>query len=77
MSLLTEPKIVFAQDIIRMSEKHIVRLTFVSSTEGEPVLDEEHTDFRWLTLDEMRQIKKLDEFTREVLEKKFCEICST
>jgi ADP-ribose pyrophosphatase YjhB (NUDIX family) len=66
------PKLIFAQDILR-SEKHIVRLTFVGSISGnrEPVLDDDHSDFKWVTLKEMEREKELDEFTREVLKKCF------
>lgn len=66
------PKLIFAQDILR-PDKHIVRLTFVGSISGkrEPVLDSEHTEFKWITLEEMRSERELDEFTREVLKKDF------
>ena len=57
------------QDIIRGMEKHIVRLTYVGKVSGEPILDEEHIDFKWLTIRDMKKIRNLDEFTREVLEK--------
>ena len=63
------PKLISAQDIIRGVEKHIVRLTFTGEIAGTPILNEEHTDFKWLTLDEMLHVKELDEFTREVIEK--------
>lgn len=65
-----EPKLIGAQDIIRLPEKHIVRLTFFASTSGKPVLAEEDIACQWVTLDEMRNIKELDEFTREILENK-------
>ena len=63
-----------AQDILRGKEKHIVRLTYVGKVSGEPILDEEHTDFKWLTISEMKKIKHIDEFTREVLEINFLDI---
>ncbi len=68
------PKLIFAQDIFR-SDKHIVRLTFVGSISEnrEPVLDDDHTDFKWITLEEMGKEKELDEFTREVIEKFFLQ----
>lgn len=65
------PQFIAAQDIIRLPEKHIVRLTFSGAIEGEPKLDEEHIGFKWLTLDEMKALALLDEFTREVIEKGF------
>ena len=36
--------LVDAQDIIRLPEKHIVRITFSASTSGEPILNEEHLE---------------------------------
>lgn len=74
LSILGEPKLIGAQDIIRLPEKHIVRLTFSGMASGEPVLDEEHIDFKWSTLKDMANLKELDEFTREILEKNFSQI---
>lgn len=68
LSVSGKPKLIGAQDIIRLPEKHIVRLTFFANASGTPVLDTEHTDFKWVTREEMKSIKKLDEFTREILE---------
>lgn len=62
-------KLICAQDIIYPSEKHIVRLTFCGTTSGEPVLDEEHVEHQWITLVDMKSLPKLDEFTKEVLER--------
>lgn len=70
LSVSGEPQLIGAQDIIRLPEKHIVRLTFSAATSGDPVLNEEHLEFKWLTLNEMKNIQELDEFTREILEKK-------
>ena len=80
--LCGEPKLIAAQDIIHEKEKHIVRLTFLGELSiqhkqiatgkifpGNPILNEEHSGFKWLTFDEMLRVKKLDEFTREVIEK--------
>lgn len=69
LPVLDKPKLVDVQDIIHPLKKHIVRLSFSSRTSGEPVLNEEHIDFKWMTLDEMKEVEKLDEFTREVLDK--------
>src|SRR3989338_7834842 len=69
LKILGEPRLINAQDILRGKEKHIIRLTYVGKVSGEPILDEEHTDFKWLTIRDMKKIRNLDEFTREVLEK--------
>ncbi len=69
LKISREPKLIFAQDIIRLPEKHIVRLTFTSATNGKPLLNDEHIHFKWLSVSEMKKQKGLDEFTREVLER--------
>ena len=69
LKILGKPRLIDVQDIIRGMEKHIVRLTYVGKVSGEPILDEEHIDFKWLTIRDMKKIRNLDEFTREVLEK--------
>src|SRR3989344_7121398 len=71
LSISSEPKLIGAQDIIRLPEKHIVRLTFSAETSGEPVLNDEHIEFKWMTLEEMKNEKMLDEFTRKILENDF------
>lgn len=74
LPVLDKPKLIDVQDIIHPPDKHIVRLSFSSRTSGEPVLNEEHLDFKWMTLDEMRETRKLDEFTREILDRHFSKI---
>jgi|SRR3989338_4866006 len=74
LPVLGEPRLIAAQDIIRLPGKHIVRLTFSASTEGEPKLGVEDPEYQWVTLDTMKAIKELDEFTREVLENNFSKI---
>lgn len=70
LEIISEPKLVHAQDIIPNAEKHIVRLTYVAGTEGEPVLDtSENVEYKWLSLAEMRQQEDLDAYVKEILEK--------
>lgn len=73
LKILGEPRLLSAQDIVRGKEKHIVRLTYVARSNGTPILNEEHISFKWMTTAEMKKFKKLDEFTREILEKNFSE----
>ncbi|OHA21255.1 MAG: hypothetical protein A2849_00460 [Candidatus Taylorbacteria bacterium RIFCSPHIGHO2_01_FULL_51_15] len=74
LRILGTPELISVQDILRLPEKHIVRLTFSGVTSGDPVLDEEHLEFAWMTLEQIQTIKKLDEFTREILENNFSKI---
>lgn len=51
LSLTSEPRLVAAQDIIPNEEKHVVRLTYVATTVGEPQLDlAENTEYRWANI---------------------------
>ncbi len=62
-----KPSLIYAQDIIRGEEKHIVRLTFVGKASGRPILNEEHIEYGWYSIDEMLKNRELDEFTRVVI----------
>ena len=68
LTLKKEPRIVAAQDILKVPGRHVVRLTYLGEIEGEPTLNEENTDFRWFTAKELALQDKLDVFLKEVLE---------
>jgi len=63
-------KLVGAQDILRISGRHVVRITYLGEAEGEPVLSDEHTDFGWFTLEEMKKFSReeLDIYFKELLD---------
>ena len=67
LDLVDEPTLVAAQDILRVPGKHVVRLTYVGTINGEPKLDDDHTEFRWLTLEELKSLDDLDIYVRELL----------
>lgn len=73
LDLKDEPRFVAAQDILRVAGKHVVRLTYVVAIEGEPKLNEEHTEYKWFTLEEMKKIseKELDIYFKELLDKNY------
>lgn len=75
LDLKKEPNLVAAQDILRIAGKHIVRLTFVGEIDGMPELDEDHTEFRWLTEEEVMNIDHLDIYVKELIDKRiiFCD----
>lgn len=65
-----EPKLVYAQDIMPNQDKHVVRLTYVGKTSGEPILDiAENVEYKWLTLEEIKNHADLDVYFKEVLDK--------
>jgi ADP-ribose pyrophosphatase YjhB (NUDIX family) len=70
LQILSEPVLLYAQDIIPNTEKHVVRLTYVGTTEGEPVLDlSENVEYKWLSLSEIKAQENLDMYVTEVLDK--------
>jgi 8-oxo-dGTP diphosphatase len=57
MALAGEPKVIFAQDILRVEDKHTVRLTYIAEATGEIVLDPiEHTDHQWVNLTGLKEL---------------------
>src|SRR5579885_3260084 len=54
LEITSEPVLIYAQDILRGEEKHVVRLSYVGETTGEPVLDTTENDqYRWVSRDEL------------------------
>lgn len=67
LDLQSEPVLVAAQDIIDDS-RHVVRLTYVGKIDGDVALNEEHTEYRWFSVEEMKALGELlDRFTRQIL----------
>jgi ADP-ribose pyrophosphatase YjhB (NUDIX family) len=70
LTLLKIEKILAAQDILRIKDKHIVRITYLGSAKGKVKLDkEENTEYKWFTLKELKKLPKkdLDMYFAEVL----------
>jgi putative hydrolase of HD superfamily len=69
LALTSEPTLLCAQDILRGEEKHVVRLTYVASTTGEPVLDAtEHAACTWCSRTELLHHQGLDRFAHAAVE---------
>ncbi len=68
LNLTEEPKLIGAQDILRVPGKHIVRLTYVGCTDGRIDLDKrENTEFKWLSIDELKEAPDLCVYLKEVI----------
>lgn len=67
LTLVAEPKIIAAQDILRITGRHVVRLTYIARIEGEVKLDDDHSQYRWVTLDELIAIESIDRYLKELL----------
>jgi 8-oxo-dGTP pyrophosphatase MutT (NUDIX family) len=70
LEIISDPKLLYAQDIIRAPEKHVVRLTYLADTEGEVVLDtSENVEYKWLTPEEVKKQEDLDIYIKEIIDK--------
>jgi len=71
LDLTEQPKLVAAQDILRGPKKHMVRLTYMAPiNDGNVVLDEDHTEFRWFNMEELQHLENLNinMYFKELLE---------
>lgn len=69
LTLERAPKLVAAQDILRIFGKHVVRLTYIAEVEGEPVLDtEENEEFGWFSLEEIKNLSDVDFYFKQILD---------
>ena len=69
LDLKFKPSLIAAQDILRIEELHVVRLTYVADIDGDVRVDgEEHTDYKWLSLEEMKKVEVLDIYVKELVD---------
>ncbi len=71
LDLVDEPQLMAAQDILRVTGRHVVRLTYVANIDGEPTIDEESTEYKWFTADEIKSLsdEELDIYFKELVDK--------
>lgn len=69
LELHDEPRLVAAQDILRVPGRHVVRLTYTARIDGEPRIDADHTEFKWFTMEEMKKLPEFDYYFKELLDK--------
>ena len=75
LKIVSEPRLICAQDIIPDNERHVVRLTYTGLTEGEPTLDGfEHVEYRWASLEELKAHEAMDVYAREVIDKGLLDV---
>ncbi len=69
LALAGEPKLLAAQDILRVAGRHVVRLTYAGKAEGEVVLDaEEHDSYQWYSLAALRTLDEIDKYFKALLD---------
>lgn len=69
LTIIGEPKLVAAQDILKGNDKHIVRITYIGEADGEVMLSDEHTDFKWLPISDILKLSPLDSYFKKLLDK--------
>ena len=69
MKELAVGQLVAAQDIfVEAKDLHVVRLTYTATSEGEVRISDEHSEYRWMTKDEVLSESHIDGYLKEVLE---------
>lgn len=68
LELPKEITLIAAQDILKEA-RHVVRLTYLGNNDPDPILSDEHSEFGWFTLDELKQLEKLDRYVKELIPK--------
>ncbi len=67
LDLAETPRLIAAQDILRPPEKHIVRLTYLGTINGQPKLDDENLEYRWFTMNEIKALDDLDSYVKKLV----------
>lgn len=71
LKLEKEPRLISAQDILRVAGRHVVRLSYLGEIDGQPEIDEESHEFKWFAFEEIKNIpvKELDQYFKELFDK--------
>lgn len=68
LELLGEPRLIAAQDILRKSDRHVVRLTYTGEASGEVTLDTSENDiYKWYSWEELTALDDIDMYFKELL----------
>lgn len=70
LALASKPRLIAAQDLMPSAKtiNHVVRLTYVGRTVGEPQLSDEHTEYRWVSFSELRDLPNLDQYLKKLID---------
>jgi 8-oxo-dGTP diphosphatase len=66
LEITGEPRLITAQDILK-TDKHVVRLTYLGFADGEVKLSDEHSEYKWLLLEDVKNLEPMDRYFKEVL----------
>lgn len=68
LKIFRKPRLLAAQDILRVPGKHVVRLTYAGGeAKGSVRTDKESRSHGWFSISEMRKMRNLDRYLKEVI----------
>jgi ADP-ribose pyrophosphatase YjhB (NUDIX family) len=68
LEIIGTPTLIAAQDIIKNSDFHVVRLTYIGEANGEVVLDiAENDQYQWYNWEELQTLENVDVYFKELL----------
>ncbi|MFA5050664.1 MAG: NUDIX hydrolase [Patescibacteria group bacterium] len=68
LEIVGNPKLIAAQDILRETGRHVVRLTYLGKTLGEIKLDTNENDlYKWYSWEELTRLDDVDIYFKELL----------
>ncbi len=76
LTLDGQPRLVAAQDILKVPGRHVVRLTYVGGIDGRPDLDgDESMEYGWFTAEEIKAMDAaaLDSFFKELVDNRIID----
>ena len=62
-----KPKLIEAQDILRVEGRHVLRLTYIGEADGEVVISDEHDQYGWFSIEEIEKLEPMDIYFKEVI----------
>jgi len=70
LDIVGNPRLKAAQDILRTSNRHVVRLTYMGEATGEIVLDTNENDtYQWFTKEELIRQDDVDIYFKDLLDR--------
>lgn len=67
LTLVDQPKLISVQDILKIPNRHVVRVTYIGEVEGIITLDTtENDEYRWFTKEEIITANDVDEYVQHL-----------
>jgi ADP-ribose pyrophosphatase YjhB (NUDIX family) len=71
LTIVGEPELIAAQDILRKPGFHVVRLSYLGKAEGEIKLDtSENDEYKWYSREEIEILEDMDVYLKELVDNK-------